>query len=417
MKTSKKLAIGFLLILCLLLFTTACNKEDENYGEFDNPVETKVNETSTGVSVNSDFNKQPTELPYEWTAIDNGRAHIRIPYPKTWKAEMKDEYKIVFTSPADDPILPGITVYFNSPLEQFEIQTADDIFTLTESRYEKAVYSYNGSKVSIDQDAAEADEVIVNKGISNPNKQLQKTKKDWDVLTINGKADTYYYQETGFFWKNMPCVLSAVCENEKADQLNDLLIYMFSNSEYVDNIFTEIHDVTLFKGSGMTIPMSYVYTETVSDPGKYFDEAITYACPLGSGTSYSQSYLSVYETDAKSFKLTSHNFERKYLKTILKNTMGVTPEQIDIQGGIRSDSGYVIFKNNRTQEFVYDFKMGYYNKGLPAGCYTYQKWEIDIYPIKHKDKVDMVVLMAPQSVQNNAFDLIRLMSVDISYKN
>lgn len=419
MKTNR---ITVMILFCMLLIplmTLSSCKDEDDYGEVGNAVETAESVDTEGNAVDSMFHAQPTALPYKWKTFDNGRAHIRMPYPDGWSAEMDADYVIRFAAPKDDKIFPGMTLYFVSTLEKTEIRTSDDIANLVNPLDSHITYRYDGTKIKPDI-AATYDDVVVNKKISDPNLQLQKAYRDWNLMTTSGIDDTYYMQKTSFLWYQIPCTLSAVCLNDNADQLNDLMTYMFSNSKYIANSFGKIEMDTVFRDSGMTIPMSGIYERLDADPGDIFDGAVTYTCPAGSGTCYSQSCLSIYETSADKLHSAEgafvDTFETRYLPTITKTVFGVSPKQMDMQGYMASTDGHVTFNDQETPEYIYHFSIGYYATKLPPHTFIYQNWDMAIYPIEHGDYVDIVVLTAPQDVIESAFDLIKLMSVKLEYK-
>lgn len=413
-----------ILICCICTATlvfTGCGKKEKpaDYGKVEDNVETVENVTIEGAPVKPIFKKQPTSLPYEWKTVDNGRANLRLPYPDGWKAETGTGYIMRFTAPDDDEVFPGMTVYFASTLEKTAIRTSDDIAYLVDPLTHKLKYTYDGLTVRPGKEAT-ADEVIVDDEAADPNKQLQKTFRDWDVYTSGEMERGLYFQKTGFFWYNYPCTLTAITTNENADKLDDLLTYMFTNGTYITNTLGGAHMETVFKKSGLTVPIPNLYERADSDPGNVFEGAVTYFCPADSVTSYSQSALSIYETSAKKLEriggTDASRLESVYLPIFMKNVFGLSPDTMDIQGGIESDDGYVILNGKKTQEIVYRFNMGYYATKLPSNTFVYQCWELDMYPIKHGKTVDILVLMSPQNVNEYAFDLIKLMAAKLEYK-
>lgn len=413
---SKKSKLLLVCMIIMLLFSFSGCGDEEEYGEISDVVTTDIGKDADGEEISSIFKKQDTDLNYEWDNFDNGRAHIRIPYPAGWSVSMKTEYDVYITAPADDPVFPGMTVCFDSPLEQTAIRASDDLIAFVYEHLTNNIYSFSGINTQIDEDAASADKIVVNTQISDPNRQLQKTWKDWDVITMDGDPDRYYRQITGFYWYNYPCTLSALCPNEKADKLNDLLTYMFTNSVYINNSLGKTENVTLFEDSGFTIPMSPIYEQKTSEVDDLFSNAVTFYCPIGTGTGYSQSYLSIYEAPTTVVDISSKNFEKKYLPLFIRNTLEKTPKDLDLQGYMVADDGSVTFSGNKTQEFVYWFQPSYYNSGLPEGCYKYQAWKMLVYPIMHGDITDVVVLVCPHDSLSNAFELIEHMTVELEYK-
>ena len=414
----KKLIIT-LLSAILLFCVSGCGEKD--YGDIEEVTIPTESEEQAAPEEESELNAQSTKLGYKWKYENIGRACLSLPYPAGWEVEKETDYDICFVSPPDDPYFPDCAVYFHSTLESEDI---DDIHQLYKKTFASKIlqdrFPYKGSFLQMGYGSP--DKSVVNTKVSKPELNYQIAFRDWDadarLRGSNEVDESLYHQATCFYWRHYPCILTGLVSEKKADQLNDLLTYMMSNSKYIFDRTESVKEVTVFpKSTGLSFPVSARYEQIEADPGEKFDKATGFVCPVDSGTGYSQSSLFIYETDSSVFDSTLEDFE-KYKSIIIRNASGIENPNEQTEGYMKFDSGYVDFATGRQNEYVYEFSVTEKDAdSLPAGCFAGQIWRAEMFALEHNGKTDLVVLCAPTDGLIWAIDLVKLMAGGISYKN
>lgn len=411
----KLFAAIFSLLLALTLGSCA---EKDDYGDIQEIEIPQQEEESDEPEEESELNPQPTSLDYEWAYENIGRACLSLPYPKSWTVEKETDYDICFAAPSDDSYFPGGAVYFHSTLESGDIEDIHQLYKKTfAAKILQDRFPYKSSYIQLGY--AAADKSVVNTKVSEPELNYQIAFKDWDAYATErgtGEASgNFYHQATCFYWRHYPCVLTGLVDEKKADQLDDLLTYMMSNSKYIFDRTKSVREVTVFpKTTGLTFPISTRYEQVDADPGNKFEKATGFACPVDSGTGYSQSSLFIYETDSNGFDATLEDFEQ-YKSIIIRNASGIENPAEQTEGYMKSDSGYVDFATGRQDEYVYEFSVTD-TKNLPKGCFAGQIWRAEMFALEHDGKTDLVVICAPTDGLIWAIDLTKLMAGGITYK-
>lgn len=402
-----------------IIYLTACSNDDE-YGDFEDVVITETTD-SEGNTPDPQFTPTENKFTYDFAYHNVGRAMLTIPYPKTWTVEKTTDYDIAFRAPSDDPYFPNAVIYFHSDLSIYDnVTDAGDMKALFGADIQNDIFNYEGNRIKINP-SSYIEKEVVNTNVSKAEYNYQLSYRDWDasVYTTSGNSlkDTYYHQTTVFSWHKFPCVLTGLVPDKSADQLNDLLLYMMSNIGYINDSLGKTESVTIFENTTkLTFPCSPLYKETSADPGKIADRVVQYACPADSGTGYSHSYLTIYETDKKSFKkLDSETFDETYVDTLLFNTLGITQSNTEVTGFFEPTGGSLVFGKNRVDEYIYRFTIRNAPEHL-QGIYDGQPWFIAIYPVEHNGKIDLITLTTTESGSIWSLDVLKLIAKYISYK-
>ena len=409
------------ILLATLLVLSLCSCGSEETGKIDDmPAKSgDAGAVNTVKSGSTQFIPQNTKLDYKWKNAEIGRAKLSLPYPSGWSMSKKTDYDISFVAPQDDKYFPGQTVTFHSTLEMEQIVDIHDLETRFEQQLQLDKYYCDGTYLMLSPSSS-IERYVVNTKVSDPNDNLQLSTMDEDVsLLVRGNKEPnreFYHQATYFFWCGFPCVLSGVTEHDSSDELNDLLIYMMSNSKEIESELKSLSPVTLFNStSEMTFPMSNIYMRKEADPGELFSSAEGFVCPSDTGTGYSQSALVVFETETDKFHMTSNTFEGAYKDHILQNIFGLSVSKLRLSGYMKYDDGYVDFNGTRAKEYVYCMTVGS-TGDLPDGYYYGQQWDLILYPIEHEDVTDLVCICAPTDGMIWAFDNIVNMAKKLTYK-
>ena len=402
-------AITVLLSLSLSLFSCT----DDRFGEIED-VDIQEGVSTETVKGNSDFSSVKTDLGYSWKHENIGRAMLSLPYPSAWTLIKNTDYDISFSAPEDDPYLSGCRIYFHSTLQAEEVINADNIISHFDMQILSDRFPYKGKYVTL-LPTSQPEKFVVDTRLSEPEYNLQLSYKDWDAdVRISGSEKTdneMYHQTTSFYWKGFPCILTGLCPEKDAGKLDSLLMYMLSNASCISDTLSDTETVTVFEeSSGLTFPISPLYEMHSIDPGPA-EDAVMFSCPSDSGTGYSQSFLVIYELSSSDFHINESTFEKKVLSPLLKCTIGTDR----ISGYMSSEDGSVVFGKDKTDELIYSFTVENM-QNMPEGLFYGQNWEIDIYPVSHKEKTFLVCLLSTYDGQMFAFDLIKLMAENISYR-
>jgi len=405
--TKKSKALPVILLMATMMFAL-CSCEEPEQGKIN---EVKIEENKSAVqTIPSDFNKLSDEPGYRYKYHDIGRAHISIPYPEKWTVSKETDYDVTFTAPDTDRFFPGCQIKFHSSLEQnYDTSDIHDVMKDYEGIINNYQYPYNGMKIKVIPSST-TDIRQVNTKISDPNNHdlISYRDLDADVLNTSGKIpnDALYHHVTAFYWKDYSCILSSLCSMDKNEAMNELILYMVSNSEYIEDSLGTTTIYTLFEDSHkIKVPISEYYVGREIAGNKYINSGYTFACPADSGTAYSHSFLTFLEIEGEKTKLTEEEFVKKYLDTILKANFGITSKSENIYGYMTSE-GSINLNSQTVPEHIYKFD---FSPGTKAqNVQVNQAWEIIIYPVKNNGVTDFIILTTPEMSLISTFDTIKL---------
>lgn len=398
----------FLCLCTFILIIVLCGCDKVEQGEIK---DVNIEEAQSSIkTIQSDFNPLTDEPGYKYKYLDVGRAHISIPYPSKWTVSGQTDYDITFTAPDDDPFFPGCQIMFHSDLE-VTINTSDVHNVMRE--YEGVInnyqYAYKGEKLMVTPSSS-LDVSQVNTKISDPNNHDLISYRDFDadVINVSGRIpnDALYHHVTAFYWKDYSCILSSLCSMDQNETMNELILYMMSNSEYIEASLGKTKNYTLFEDTHkIKLPISEYYIGSDIVGNSYINDGYTFTCPANSGTAFSHSFITVLEVNGENTKLTESEFEKKYLDIILKNCFGITSKDENIYGYMES-GGSISVSNQTVPEYIYkfDFSPGTKAKDVQSN----QAWEIVIYPIINDGVTDILILTTPEEAIDSTFDTIKL---------
>ena len=415
----KKLIALTLILLLTTSFFTSCG-DDVEYGDIH-----KSNVSSSDEDDSQDekpggkyFTPVEDTLGYKYKYINIGRANLSLPYPSTWKVTKETDYKIKFKAPSNDPHFPNCTFYFRSTFETTEPYDAKEILDPFDLAIQGDTFTYEGKSVKM-LPSSEVEQFMVDTRICKPEYNLQMHYRDWDANIQSGGnfEEKPYFQKTTYLWYKFPCLLTGMVPQEDADKLYDLLVYMMSNGKFIDDEIEETRTVQIFNTSSkMSFPLSTLYNETDADPGELFERAVSFICPDNTGTGYSHSMISIYETKKSEFEpIREETFQKIYRNLLLRNAFGLDDSDLTVYGYLDPTmTGTVKFGKYETSEYVYRFSLD----NVPSGSesiFDHQQWMFVIYPITHGDTVDIVVLTTTEDGLVWTYDCIELMSKYIGF--
>lgn len=407
-KSTKIKKIVPLLILAFLLIFCGC----ERYGKIGDVEKRSEKEVTEKEEEQKLYTPSKTSLKYEWAYLREGRINLKLPYPASWTVKKNTDYKAAFIAPADDPYFPGCTIYFHSSLDT-DMYAEDSSQILPRFLVELSEDRYTcGGKMFLVDGTSEIDDFIVNKKISDPDKQLQLTYRDYNAKAwLSGNSSTskpLYRELCCFYWdKAYPCVLSGLVPQEKADLLSELLSYMFSNGILIKQSAVKYESINVFpSATNLTVPIPSIYKEYEASGKGGFCDVRAFLCPAGSGSAWSHTYVCFYETKREDFDMSPDNFETKYLNVFLKNSIGMTNSSYDYYGYLAYDSGKINFKKAKksAKEYIYllDLAEGDYAEGF----FPQQAWEIIALVIENGKYVDVICIAAPSGAVNAVYESV-----------
>lgn len=421
-----------ILILCLAFLFTGC-KDKAEYGEI-NEVDIQKSvaqidgsaDTEEGEAEDDDFKNTKTALKYEFARHHIGTADISMPYPKGWTVKQTSNYNICFIAPQDDPYFPGENIWFHSTLDMdkailndldayYNHQIVRQNFS---GKIQKDEFSVNGRVFSL-LPSSDIDKTVANTEIVRPEYQYELSYRDWDA-NVTPSAKGIFHQSTTFLWRKIPCVLSGMTTNSRADQLNDLLLYMMSNSTYeIDYVASTVKTTMFEETAPVTMKRCPMFRESGGPLNKgvnLFSNVAQYSCPLDSGTGFSQIAVTFYEIKKDKWKTpTSEIFDTSLEEPFLGNVFGHDAYMSAEMVGTFGETSYEVSAGKKkAKEYEYEFDV----EGLRGeGVYNGQNWHLLIYPFENGDYVDVMVVSYPEGAVAYAADTIDLMLATLKFAN
>ena len=414
-----------ILVLSLCFCLSGCKEE---YGEIKDPVKTLSAEEAVaqGIDVtSSQFTPSKNTIGYEFNTINIGRAFLSLPYPKGWTVDKISDYYIRFTAPGSDPLLPGSIIYFHSTLET-EI-SAESIHVLPKQIFYERIASdrfyFERSTVSYDG-GSDVDESIVNTDISKPELQLHISYRDYDasVYTAGGSYPSgAYHQTTAFYWCKIPCALTGLSHNQNADALNELLLYIMSNSSYIRDEVAKTEKVSAFRGKNqLSFELCPIYKEkTITNSSGLFEDGVLYACPPTSGTGFSHSAIGILRIKKEDWSEISpiDKDSQTLIDAILKEYFGSVYNQSTVYGFIDDETGgSATFGDKNAKEYIYRFTFDNVPKKEKPTIFNGQSWALGLYPVSNGDNIDVFYVISPRTGLIWSMEALQLISDTVNLK-
>jgi len=431
MQKTRKILITTILLTLILGAFFGCGKSPEE-GEIKKiDIESSVIQNEGGVEEDNTsddtdvFTNTKTSLKYKFAKEHIGRADISIPYPETWEVKKNSDYNICFRAPYDDPYFPGETIWFHSTLAM----DANLVDSLNPEKNHQIVRQYFEGKIQKDPfyvkgkkykmlPSSDIEKVIAD-DVTKPEYQYELTYRDWDAVTTPSSNGLYHHDLT-FYWRKIPCILSGMTSKENADKLDELILYMMTNSEYVTDRIVSIEKYSVFDGDTTEkvkmCPMFEHTTAGLNDLNGTFTNVSSFMCPMDSGTGYSQTSICFYKIKKNKWpkKITEKFFFDYCEEPFFSNSIGSQNYQnAEIYGRLDESTYESNYGGAVAKEYLYSFDI---NNLRSEGFYEQQHWLMLIHTFNKGDYTYIVVTTHPEDSAKYAMEAYSIAAATFSFK-
>lgn len=294
MKMKKFISLS--IAMCLML--SGCGKEDEKeYGSIN---EVTINEEVSEVYPEKNiFIESAEDLGYEYKIVNSDRAMMQFKIPKNWTVKDSTQRHFEFVAPADDPLLPGVTLHIMHSFRQLSSYGDQGVESFEEffARERLLVFYSAGERSDYYQtDLGHPEYLVTDESITKDNSSFtMHVYESADLFgRVMGRAPEEEYSAVYAYvkWENTPHCISIACPADYLESAKALLNYIISSIKYLPPQPGSMK-VETYEGISLTLPADFERYEK--------DDYVVFEPSFESGSCHSGSAVGIYDLEYDTF--------------------------------------------------------------------------------------------------------------------